>query len=89
MSICCVARVGVSSEPGIINLELEPSHKMIILASDGVWEFISSKEGVDIVSKADSPEEGCRLVRWGKGLSGIDSFVCKIVSCDSGRRVKV
>jgi hypothetical protein len=60
-----VLRVGVSSEPGVINLELDPSHKLIILASDGVWEFISSKEAVDLVAKAESPEEGCRLVGGG------------------------
>ena len=34
--------VGVSSEPEILIRKLEPQDKFIILASDGIWEFISS-----------------------------------------------
>ena len=35
----------------------------MILASDGVWEFISSKEAVEIVAQYDTVEEACRQVR--------------------------
>ena len=45
------ARVGVISEPGIENIYLEieefiykKDDKFIILASDGIWEFISNIE---------------------------------------------
>lgn len=54
--------VGVSSEPQHVQLELKPSDKLLILASDGVWEFISSKEAVELVASCDTPEDGCRLV---------------------------
>lgn len=49
-------------------MELNPSHKFMILASDGVWEFISSKEAVEIVGQYDTVEEACRQV----------SFLCSV-----------
>lgn len=53
-------------------LELTPADQLLILASDGVWEFISSKEAVDIVGGAASPEEGCRAVSLlGGGRGGM------------------
>lgn len=36
--------------------------KFIVLASDGVWEFITSKEAVDIIAQYESAEEACRQV---------------------------
>mmetsp|Transcript_2522 Transcript_2522/g.2484 ORF Transcript_2522/g.2484 Transcript_2522/m.2484 type:complete len:516 (-) Transcript_2522:142-1689(-) len=44
-----VKNVGVIPIPEIIRYEFHPSDKFIIMASDGVWEFISSQEAVDIV----------------------------------------
>ena len=42
-------RVGVSVEPEIVEHYLLKEDKFIILASDGIWEFISNEEVVDIV----------------------------------------
>lgn len=53
-------QVGVSSEPEHTVLDLDPTHKFMILASDGVWEFITSKEAVDIVAQYETIEEACR-----------------------------
>ena len=64
MIVCFyLVRVGVASEPDHSIVELDPSHKFMILASDGVWEFISSKEAVEIVGQYDTVEEACRQVR--------------------------
>ncbi len=49
-------------------MELTPQDKFIVLASDGVWEFISSKEAVDIIAQYDSAEEACRQVRCARSL---------------------
>ncbi len=60
-------RVGVTSEPDHSIMELGPTDKFIVLASDGVWEFISSKEAVDIISQYETAEESCRQVSGGAG----------------------
>mmetsp|Transcript_2397 Transcript_2397/g.8829 ORF Transcript_2397/g.8829 Transcript_2397/m.8829 type:complete len:429 (+) Transcript_2397:148-1434(+) len=50
-------RVGVSSEPEIRKHELTPDDRFIILASDGLWEFVSSEEAVMITAACNTPEE--------------------------------
>lgn len=61
----------MTSEPDHTVVELSSADRFIVLASDGVWEFISSKEAVDIIAHCESAEEGCRQVsmsgRRGKG----------------------
>jgi serine/threonine protein phosphatase PrpC len=44
------ASVGVIAEPEIMEYRLTPEDKFLVLASDGVWEFISNEKCVDIVS---------------------------------------
>lgn len=44
--------VGVIAEPEVKQFELDAEDQFMILASDGVWEFIYSQEAVDIVSKS-------------------------------------
>ena len=38
------ASVGVSPEPEVRHFELEPDDKFIVIASDGVWEFLSNEQ---------------------------------------------
>jgi serine/threonine protein phosphatase PrpC len=45
------ASVGVLAEPEILEWNLTVDDKFLILASDGVWEFIESEEVVDIFLK--------------------------------------
>ena len=45
------ASVGVSCEPEIIVHNIQPSDKFIVIASDGVWEFISNNECVQLISE--------------------------------------
>lgn len=47
-----VKGVGVVAEPEVVEYSLaeDGSDKFLLLASDGVWEFISSQEAVDIVN---------------------------------------
>eukprot|EP00301_Raphidiophrys_heterophryoidea_P024913 c8228_g1_i1.p1 GENE.c8228_g1_i1~~c8228_g1_i1.p1 ORF type:complete len:366 (+),score=82.32 c8228_g1_i1:147-1244(+) len=65
--------VGVSCKPEIITHDIDLSRdRFMILASDGVWEFISSKEAVKICAASKCPEDAsnalCRLatIRWGE-----------------------
>ena len=45
------ATVGVISEPEIKEFEFNENDKFMIIASDGIWEFISSQECVNIVGE--------------------------------------
>lgn len=38
------SRVGITAEPEILELDLQKDDKFIVLASDGVWEFITNEE---------------------------------------------
>lgn len=46
-----VKPIGVISEPVVSFHELQPEDDFVILATDGVWEFLSSVEAVEIVSE--------------------------------------
>lgn len=52
--------MGVISEPEVFTTVLGEEDAFIILASDGVWEFIDSQAAVNIIGSAASAEEGCR-----------------------------
>eukprot|EP00298_Acanthocystis_sp_HF-20_P007823 c17310_g1_i1.p1 GENE.c17310_g1_i1~~c17310_g1_i1.p1 ORF type:complete len:350 (+),score=130.58 c17310_g1_i1:45-1052(+) len=63
--------VGCSCDPDVITHTLDfTKDKFIILASDGVWEFITSPEAVSIVASQSDPQQAadtlCReaLKRW-------------------------
>ena len=43
------ATVGVISEPEIKEFDFDENDKFMIIASDGIWEFISSQECVNII----------------------------------------
>jgi protein phosphatase 2C family protein 2/3 len=45
-----VKSVGVIADPVISYWDIQPEDDFMILATDGVWEFITSQEAVDIVS---------------------------------------
>ena len=42
-------QIGVICDPEMVEYELNEEDKFLILASDGIWQFISSQECVDIV----------------------------------------
>ncbi len=52
-SVCdtIAKEAGVISEPDIIKLKLTEDDKFIIIATDGLWEFVSTQEAVDIAKK--------------------------------------
>ena len=44
-------KIGVTSEPEIFEYDIKIQDKFIVIASDGVWEYLSNEEVVEIVSK--------------------------------------
>ncbi|KAF8060315.1 protein phosphatase 2C [Scenedesmus sp. PABB004] len=55
-------RIGVFAEPELEFRHLGPADTFLVIASDGVFEFISSQRVVDMVSKFDDPHEACLSV---------------------------
>ncbi|RLN61060.1 hypothetical protein BBJ29_004328 [Phytophthora kernoviae] len=54
--------LGVTAEPEILCKGLNPHDKFIIIASDGVFEFLTSQNVVDIVKQYDNPSEACHAL---------------------------
>ncbi|KAG3119536.1 Protein phosphatase 2C and cyclic nucleotide-binding/kinase domain-containing protein [Phytophthora idaei] len=54
--------LGVTAEPEILCKGLNPHDKFIIIASDGVFEFLTSQNVVDIVKRYENPSEACHAL---------------------------
>lgn len=54
--------IGVVGSPEIFNLELTMNHPFIVIASDGVFEFLSSQSVVEMVAKFKDPRDACAAV---------------------------
>ena len=83
------ARVGVISTPEIIEHELESEDKFIVLASDGIWEFISNEECIEIISSyylSQKLKAACEHIvnlavfRWNKFDDCVDDITIVIAN---------
>ncbi|XP_031094178.1 protein phosphatase 2C and cyclic nucleotide-binding/kinase domain-containing protein-like [Ipomoea triloba] len=54
--------IGVVANPEIVVLELTPNHPFFVIASDGVFEFLSSQAVVDMVAKYTDPRDACAAI---------------------------
>lgn len=54
--------LGVTAEPEITARTLTDLDRYIVLASDGVFEFMTSQAVMDVVAEAKDPLEACRAV---------------------------
>jgi serine/threonine protein phosphatase PrpC len=54
--------LGVTPEPEISTLQLSERDEFIVLASDGVWEFLTNQSVCDMVASFSSPLDACRAV---------------------------
>lgn len=52
--------VGVISTPDTVTRELSPEDRFMILATDGVWEWLTCEQAVRIVSSCPTMEVGCK-----------------------------
>ncbi len=53
---------GVCAEPEILVWDLSPNDKFAVVASDGVFEFITSQTVVEMIAKIKDPIEACKHV---------------------------
>ncbi|XP_020086010.1 probable protein phosphatase 2C 35 isoform X2 [Ananas comosus] len=54
--------IGVIAEPEVKVLKIASHHLFFVIASDGVFEFLSSQAVVDMVSKFEDPRDACSAV---------------------------
>ncbi|XP_068643392.1 protein phosphatase 2C and cyclic nucleotide-binding/kinase domain-containing protein-like isoform X2 [Aristolochia californica] len=54
--------IGVVATPEIVVFELTPNHPFFVLASDGVFEFLSSQTVVDMVAQYNDPRDACAAI---------------------------
>ncbi|KAH9800875.1 protein phosphatase 2C and cyclic nucleotide-binding/kinase domain-containing protein [Citrus sinensis] len=54
--------IGVVANPEIVVWELTNDHPFFVLASDGVFEFLSSQAVVDMVAKYKDPRDACAAI---------------------------
>lgn len=48
-SLLAAERIGVFAEPEVVTKQLNAQHPFIVIASDGVFEFLTSQSVVDMV----------------------------------------
>lgn len=54
--------IGVTAEPEILAKELTSNDHILIVASDGIFEFITNQEAIDICLATDSPLHACETL---------------------------
>lgn len=54
--------IGVVANPEIVALDLTPQHLFFVIASDGVFEFLSSQAVVDMVCDYTDPRDACAAI---------------------------
>ncbi|CAK9194927.1 unnamed protein product [Sphagnum troendelagicum] len=55
-------QIGVIAVPEVLVMELTAKHPFFVLASDGVFEFLSSQAVVDMVAKSSDPKDACAAI---------------------------
>ncbi|CAN0856160.1 Probable protein phosphatase 2C 35 [Linum grandiflorum] len=55
-------RIGVIAEPEVSVIQLTPNHLFFVVASDGVFEFLSSQLVVDMAARYGDPRDACSAI---------------------------
>ncbi|KAA0033443.1 hypothetical protein IC582_026927 [Cucumis melo] len=55
-------KIGVNAVPEVLVLQLNPNHLFFVVASDGVFEFLSSQTVVDMASSYADPQDACTAI---------------------------
>jgi len=82
---CTVGAVGVIAEPVVTQYHLQKEDKCLILASDGVWEYIECQEAVEIATQNASASRAATALkeesmeRWKKHGLYRDDITCGVL----------
>lgn len=90
------ARVGVNAVPELGELDLNKDDKFIVLASDGIWEFLKNIDVARIIypfylkKNAEGAAESLvreAFKRWKKEEDVIDDITCIVIFLDVKQQV--
>lgn len=79
---------GVISNPEMHVVELTPADKVIVIASDGLWEFMSNQEVLDMIAGVDDPRRAVDMLvaeanaRWMKEEQVVDDTTVIVAFLD-------
>jgi serine/threonine protein phosphatase PrpC len=84
--------IGVSGDPDVTCIQLGFPDMFVIIASDGIWEFISSQEAVDIVMATCAPElkaiaQQAKTQQQHQSTTTADEYNNNFAASNSGRDV--
>jgi serine/threonine protein phosphatase PrpC len=82
--------IGVTCEPEMLSMSLNHNDEMLILASDGVFEFLTNQAVIDIAASCATPVEACEKIvkaayeQWLHYELRTDDITCIVmfISCD-------
>ncbi|XXQ34511.1 PPM-type phosphatase domain-containing protein [Plasmodiophora brassicae] len=78
--------IGVIAEPEVTETARDEADRFLVIATDGVWEFIDSQQAVDIVARCATAGEACRALleestkRWKAEEDVIDDITVVVVT---------
>mmetsp|Transcript_28424 Transcript_28424/g.20533 ORF Transcript_28424/g.20533 Transcript_28424/m.20533 type:complete len:223 (-) Transcript_28424:87-755(-) len=84
----CAHSIGVSPMPETKEFDLDQDSKLLVIATDGVWEFISSEDAIDLLIPywhADNIQGACEalvkesVASWAREEESCDDISCIIV----------
>ncbi|KAF8387973.1 hypothetical protein HHK36_026639 [Tetracentron sinense] len=59
---CTAEKIGVIAVPEVSMVQLTPNHPFFVVASDGVFEFLSSQAVVSMVASYADPRDACAAI---------------------------
>ncbi|XP_010938890.1 probable protein phosphatase 2C 35 [Elaeis guineensis] len=54
--------IGAIAVPEVMTVKITPNHLFFVVASDGVFQFLSSQDVVDMVSRYPDPRDACSII---------------------------
>lgn len=80
-------QIGIIPEPEVRVTEIQQHDRFLIVASDGVWEFMSIQEVADIVQTCDTAEQACTALvnaateKWEVEEDGVVDDISVVCIC--------
>ena len=78
----------VTARPEVSTKTLDAKDRLLVLGSDGIWDFVASQEAVNIAAKHKDPTEGARAItnlaraRWMSNERMSDDITAVVVHLD-------